>query len=204
MELKVDLTNIDFSDLHYTQVGIWPLPVRIGILLILFIITIGVGFALVINNLLAEVESKNNELTGLKSMYPQKYTESLKLEPLKNDLLSLAKAVEIMIKQLPVEDNVSQLLQEVSQGIKAAKLKEKQIKVGDVATKELYYAIPISMQLSGKYHDLGGFISILAQTLRIITIHDFSIQAESNQDGILNIELKTQTYRYNSEGKNKQ
>ena len=42
-------------------------------------------------------------------------------------------------------------------------------------TQNFYTELPIAIEATGSYHDLGAFISGLASLPRIVTLHDFQI-----------------------------
>ena len=56
--------------------------------------------------------------------------------------------------------------------------------------------MPIAITATGSYHDLGAFISGLAGLPRIVTLHDFSINARSSDTTALNLSIVAKTYRY--------
>ena len=56
--------------------------------------------------------------------------------------------------------------------------------------------LPIAISASGSYHDLGAFISGMAGLPRIVTLHDFNIQASGDNSAALNLSITAKTYRY--------
>ena len=70
---------------------------------------------------------------------------------------------------------------------------------------EFYVEKPIQINVTGSYHDLGSFVSDVADLSRIVTLHDFEIQpvggGRGKQDtgGLLNMNILAKTYRYNDE-----
>jgi len=62
--------------------------------------------------------------------------------------------------------------------------------------KEFYVELPIAIQASGSYHDLGAFISGMAGLPRIVTLHDFNISAPGGNANNLSMSIIAKTYRY--------
>ena len=60
--------------------------------------------------------------------------------------------------------------------------------------KDFYAELPITIRVSGTYHDLGRFASDVAQLPRIVTLNDMSIT--SNAAGNLIMDATAMTYRY--------
>ena len=62
------------------------------------------------------------------------------------------------------------------------------------AVQEFYIELPIDIDVIGSYHDFGTFVSGLASLDRIVTLHDFTIQARN--DTYLDMSIVAKTYRY--------
>ena len=54
--------------------------------------------------------------------------------------------------------------------------------------------LPVAIRVNGTYHDIGRFVSDLAQLPRIVTLHDMVLTPA--KDGVLNMDARIQTYRY--------
>jgi type IV pilus assembly protein PilO len=80
-----------------------------------------------------------------------------------------------MLRQLPDKTEVPDLLVDVSQTGLAAGLEFKLFKPLGEVPREFYAELPISIEVEGKYHEFGEFISGIAALPRIVTIHDISI-----------------------------
>jgi type IV pilus assembly protein PilO len=68
--------------------------------------------------------------------------------------------------------------------------------------QEFYIELPISITVEGQYHNMGAFVSGVANLSRIVTLHDFRISlAGSNQSsGELVMQIEARTYRYLDSG----
>jgi type IV pilus assembly protein PilO len=61
--------------------------------------------------------------------------------------------------------------------------------------------LPITIRLSGTYHELARFVSDVAALPRIVTIHDISLKTpEKASGGELVMDLTAKTYRYLEDG----
>ncbi|MGH1372465.1 MAG: type 4a pilus biogenesis protein PilO, partial [Cellvibrionaceae bacterium] len=63
---------------------------------------------------------------------------------------------------------------------------------------EFYIELPISINVSGPYHDFGAFVSGVAGMPRIVTLHDYSIKRQAT-GGLLDMTILAKTYRYKSQ-----
>ena len=67
---------------------------------------------------------------------------------------------------------------------------------GQVAVKDYYAELPISLRITGGYHDVGLFASDIAHLSRIVTLNDLSLTPAKDKDGVLVMEGVAKTYRY--------
>jgi type IV pilus assembly protein PilO len=107
-----------------------------------------------------------------------------------------------MLRQLPNKTEVPNLLVDISQTGLAAGLEEKLFQPQNEIRKDFYAELPISIRLTGSYHEMGNFASGIAALPRIVTLHDFEIVpvggrgAASGTPGDLTINVTAKTYRY--------
>jgi type IV pilus assembly protein PilO len=58
---------------------------------------------------------------------------------------------------------------------------------------DFYAELPISVRVTGTYHDMGAFASDVAQLPRIVTLNDIGVV---NDKGTLTMEATAKTFRY--------
>ena len=70
--------------------------------------------------------------------------------------------------------------------------------------RDYYAELPISLKVTGKYHDIGAFAADIASLSRIVTLHDMNLTvqagpreaARSASTAVLTLEASARTYRY--------
>lgn len=62
--------------------------------------------------------------------------------------------------------------------------------------QDFYAEIPINMQLSGSYHDLGEFFDKLAGMSRIVNVKEFEMTSKDVMSTNLNIDCTAETYKF--------
>ena len=68
---------------------------------------------------------------------------------------------------------------------------------GATETKEYYAELPISIRVTGRFHDIGAFAADIAALSRIVTLHNLSISPDQKSaGGGLSMEAVARTYRY--------
>jgi type IV pilus assembly protein PilO len=102
-----------------------------------------------------------------------------------------------MLRQLPGEQEIPSLIVDISQTGLAAGLQEKLFQPQPEVPKDFYAEKPITISLSGGYHEVANFVSGVAALPRIVTLHDINITPDSgtNYDQ-LTLEVTAKTYRY--------
>jgi type IV pilus assembly protein PilO len=60
-------------------------------------------------------------------------------------------------------------------------------KPGQVVVKEYYAELPITLRVTGRYHDVGAFASDIANLSRIVTLSNLAV-VPTARDGYLTME----------------
>ncbi len=188
----------ELNELDLSNMGIWPMPVKIILTLIL---AVGVGVAWYYlatqDQLLAleRVEKKEQELRGT---FEEKQAKAVNLEAYKKQLEEMKQSFGAMLRQLPDKTEVAELLVDVSQTGLASGLEFELFQPSGEVPKEFYAELPIKLKVHGSYHEFGNFISGLAALPRIVTIHDVVIKPSKGEvsDAPLVLEATAKTYRY--------
>jgi type IV pilus assembly protein PilO len=143
-----------------------------------------------IDRLKTDIKSSEQKLSITKRKAAQ--YESVKKEHEK------AKAgFELAARALPDKEEIPSLLTGISQAGKVSGLVFILFQPQAEEIKDFYAEIPVKMELSGKYHDLGSFYDRIARLSRIVNIKDFSIKGDSGNPGnTLKIACTAVTYKF--------
>ena len=107
----------------------------------------------------------------------------------------------MLLRQLPSDTEVPGLLEDITRTGLESGLEFEEIKLQPEVVQQFYIELPIQISVVGTYHDLATFVSAVASLPRIVTLHDFDIQA-ADADSVSKLSMKVlaKTYRYNDEG----
>lgn len=189
----------ELNELDLTNIGVWPLPVKVVVVLITCILVGVGGYYLDIEeqiNRLTQVEKKEVEL---RQTFETKQAKAANLDAYKKQLEEMKQSFGAMLRQLPNKTEVADLLVDVSQTGLASGLEFELFKPEAEVPREFYAELPIQLKVTGQYHEFGHFISGLAALPRIVTIHDIKIQQRDKQSEggkLLVLEATAKTYRY--------
>jgi type IV pilus assembly protein PilO len=86
------------------------------------------------------------------------------------------------------------LLSDINQAGLGRSLQFDLFRPGQIAVKEYYAELPITIKVSGRYHDIGAFASDIANLSRIVTLNNLSISPKP--DGTLSMDATAKTFRY--------
>jgi type IV pilus assembly protein PilO len=191
-----DLNNLDFNNL-----GDWPTPVKLFIVLLVAIL-VGVGwYYLDTQDQYAALERVRREEQNLRADFEEKQQKAVNYEKYKEQLAEMKQTFGAMLRQLPNKKEVADLLIDVSQTGLAAGLEFQLFQPQNEIPKDFYAELPIKIRVVGDYHEFGEFISGIAALPRIVTMHDIDIKPISGQGaGGLVMEATAATYRYLEEG----
>jgi len=99
-----------------------------------------------------------------------------------------------LLRQLPNSTEVPDLLIDITQAGLGRGLDFELFKPGAEQKKGFYAELPISLKVSGTYHELAQFISDVSALPRIVTIGNISVNTgKSNR---LSMTATAKTYRY--------
>ena len=187
----------DLNELDLSNIGSWPLPIKVVIILIL---CGGIGFGyykMHTEDQLAKLEKEQKAEVKLRKTFETKQAKAVNLDRYKAQLEEMKESFGTMLRQLPNKTEVADLLVDVSQTGLATGLEFELFDPAGETRKEFYAELPIKIRVKGSYHQFGAFISGLASLPRIVTIHDISIKPKGKgSGGALVMEATAKTYRY--------
>lgn len=193
-EMMESLQNFDINDLDPNEIGIWPLPVKIILCVIVFIATLAGGYYLFLKDKQIELEKVQAQEVELKKEFEKKAGEAANLEAYKAQIAEMKKTFGGLLRQLPTDTEVPGLLEDITATGLGSGLDFRTIKLQKERRREFYVELPIAINARGGYHELATFVSGVASLPRIVTLHDFKITP--SKGGILNMNITAKTYRY--------
>jgi type IV pilus assembly protein PilO len=134
----------------------------------------------------------------LRTQFEAKAFQVANLDALRDQLKEMEEQFGALLGQLPKDTEVPGLLEDITEKGVDSGLKFSSIALKGEQTAEFYVELPIDINLTGTYHDLGAFASGVAGLPRIVTLHDFKI-APGGGSGELSMQIVAKTYRYKGE-----
>jgi type IV pilus assembly protein PilO len=183
-----------FQGLTLDNVGSWRAAPRIALWLFV-IAACGVGgwFSLW-SGQKDQLEQLQTEEQKLRDDYKNKLQQAINLDELRKQREQVSQYVLTLEKQLPSKSEMDALLSDINQAGVGRGLDFELFRPGQTNVREYYAELPITVKVSGKYHDLGAFASDIANLPRIVTLNNMSVTAGKGNN--LSLDATAKTYRY--------
>ena len=130
----------------------------------------------------------------LRDEYQAKLAKAVNLEALKKQREQVQQYVTQLEKQLPSKAEMDALLSDINQAGIGRSLQFDLFRPGQVVVREYYAELPISLKVTGRYHDIGSFAADISNLSRIVTLNNMAIVP--SKDSTLSMEAVAKTFRY--------
>jgi type IV pilus assembly protein PilO len=151
----------------------------------------------------AWIQSSDEELVAekareeqLRQSYKGKLVQAVNLDALKKQLDQVQQYVTQLEKQLPSKAEMDALLSDINQAGLGRSLQFELFRPGQVAVSQYYAELPISIRVTGSYHDIGLFAADIANLSRIVTLNNLTLNPQRDREGVLTMDGVAKTYRY--------
>lgn len=199
MDLKEQLqqlNEIDFNNLDPNNIGMWPGPLKVIVLIVAFGAALAAGYFFYLTPRLEEHAQLQAKEQTLRQEFEEKAGDAANLEELKQQRIEMEDSFGALLRQLPSDTEVPGLLEDITLTGLDAGLSFNVIDLQAERQAEFYIELPIAITVEGSYHDMGTFVSGVANLSRIVTLHDFQINPAGRGGENLRMQIEARTYRY--------
>lgn len=185
-----------FKNLDPNDPSVWPaLPKA----LLYTVVAIGIATLLwfvLLKDYEQELETEMATETSLREDYKKKLVKAVSLDGLKKQREQVQQYVTQLEKQLPSKAEMAALLSDINQAGLGRSLQFEVFRPGAMTAKEYYAELPITLKVTGRYHDIGAFASDIAFLSRIVTLNNLSIAPNGKDGDVLTMDATARTFRY--------
>lgn len=183
-----------FRGLDLRDPSMWPaVPRYCAFLGMVVLVVVGLWFG-VLTNSEAELAAEQATELKLRDDYKVKLTKAVNLDVLKKQREQVLQYVTQLEKQLPSKAEMDALLSDINQAGLGRSLQFDLFRPGQVVVRDYYAELPITLRVTGKYHDIGSFASDIANLSRIVTLNNLAVTPKA--DGTLTMDATAKTFRY--------
>jgi type IV pilus assembly protein PilO len=189
------MTLDELRSLDPKNIGAWPIVVKLATLLLLLLLVIFLGYWFDWRNQLAEINTLRERESTLRTAFLDKKRQSVNLPAYQKQLEDIEQAFGALLRQLPNRSEMDALLTDINQAGLGRGLQFELFKpAAQETTADFYAELPITLRVTGSYHELGAFASDISQLPRIVTLNDIAVT--TSRDGMLTMDAVAKTFRY--------
>lgn len=194
-----------FRGLNPNEPGQWPLLPKLAAFAAVALALVVVAWFALLSATTDELQAERDREPGLRQDYRAKLAQAVNLGELRKQKIQVQEYVTQLEKQLPGKAEMDALLSDINQAGLGRGLQFELFRPGQVAVKDYYAELPISIKVTGRYHDIGSFAADVANLSRIVTLHNLNISGVSptgggaaapTGTGSLTMDATARTYRY--------
>jgi type IV pilus assembly protein PilO len=190
-KLKAQFTGLDPNDPSQ-----WPgLPRNLLFVAVCAAVIAGLWFAWLKSSDEELIAEKARE-EQLREDYRKKLVQAVNLDALRKQLEQVQQYVTQLEKQLPSKAEMDALLSDINQAGLGRSLQFEVFRPGQVSVKEYYAELPITVRVTGTYHDIGLFAADIANLSRIVTLNNLTLTPIRDREGVLTLDCTAKTFRY--------
>ncbi len=191
---QMDVVQRQFRNLDSKDPSLWPALPKALLCVFIAGAVAAISWFAFLQEYEVQLNEERNKEVALRSDYQKKLVKAASLDALKKQREQIQQYVIQLEKQLPSKAEMAALLSDINQAGLGRSLQFELFKPGQVVAKDYYAELPISIRVTGKYHDVGAFASDIAHLSRIVTLNDVSI-APGTRD-VLTMDATARTFRY--------
>lgn len=190
-----------FNTLDMNNYGGWPLSVKITCWIFVFLVVLALGYFVVIRGQLDDIANAQAQEQSLLNEFREKDSKLRNLQQYQAQLQEMEANFNQQLEQLPKETEIPSLVEDINLTGVNSGLKFKNIRLENEVKQEFFIEQPISIEATGDYHAFGAFVTGIAALPRIVTLHDFVVEAKEDSQRksdipVINYSINAKTYRY--------
>lgn len=199
------MMNVNLNELTLENVGQWPAIIKYIMAMVLAAILCALGYWIIIKPNFEQYDDLLVQETTLKADFEIKQRQAANLQAYKNQLQIMNERFGNMLKQLPAQNEMPGLLEDISRTGIASGLTFELFAPMPEVVHDFYIELPINIKVVGNYHQLAVFLSRIVEMSRIVTLHDFKITTHSSEKqktgsgDLLEMDITAKIYRYRSQ-----
>lgn len=178
------------------KIGTAPILVKLGVLFVLLLLIVFASYWFDWQDQIEQINQEKLKEEGLRKTFLTKKSEAINLPAYQKQLEDIEKQFGALLKQLPGRSEMDALLTDINQAGLGRGLQFELFKPAPQETRRDFYAeLPITIKVSGSYHDIGAFASDIGKLSRIVTLENIAL-APAGKGGNLVLDVTAKTFRY--------
>ena len=189
------MTLDDLRRLDPKDIGNWPALPKLGVLLLAFLGCLATSYIFDWQDQVDAIDASKQKELKLRDTFLDKRKQAVDLDAYRKQLDDIEKSFGTLLKQLPSKSEMEALLTDINQaGLGRGLQFELFGPAANETISEFYAELPITIRVTGNYHDMGSFASDISRLSRIVLLNDIAMTQSAS--GVLSMDAVAKTYRY--------
>jgi type IV pilus assembly protein PilO len=188
------MTLDELKRLDPKKIGSWPVVPKLGVLVIALLLILAASYWFDWQHQIEQIKSEEQKEEKLRGTFLEKKKLAIDLPLYKKRLDDIEEQFGTLLKQLPGKSEMDALLIDINQAGLGRGLQFELFKpAARETTRDFYAELPITIKVTGSYHDIGAFASDIGKLSRIVTLNDIALATA--KDGLV-MDATAKTFRY--------
>ena len=188
------MTLEELRRLDPKKIGSWPVLPKLGVLVLVLVLIIFASYWFDWQHQIEQIRAEEQKEEKLRATFIDKKKLAIDLPLYKKRLDDIEQQFGTLLKQLPGKSEMDALLIDINQAGLGRGLQFELFRPASGETRRDFYAeLPITIRVTGSYHDIGAFASDIGKLSRIVTLNDIALTTA--KDGLV-MDATAKTFRY--------
>lgn len=188
------MTLEELKRLDPKKIGSWPALPKLGVLAVALVLILFASYWFDWQHQIEQIKVEAQKEEKLRGTFLEKKKLAIDLPLYKKRLDDIEKQFGTLLKQLPGKSEMDALLIDINQAGLGRGLQFDLFKpAARETTRDFYAELPITIKVTGSYHDIGAFASDIGKLSRIVTLNDIALATA--KDGLV-MDATAKTFRY--------
>ena len=178
-----------------------PRTQRIGALGLAYVVVLGIFWTMVYSPKVEEVASLDSSSIELQQNLDRQRIRAANREDSEAQLEGLTESLGQALQELPLDREISELLNRISQVGKNVGLEVRKFQPLPDVMHEYYAEVPVAIEVEGSFHEVAMFFDRISQLGRIVSVRNVDISEPDERNGkmYLTVTGRVVTYRFLSD-----
>ncbi len=191
--LSLEDALAQFRGLNVNEPETWPDIPRYTFMALAALVVLVLGWQFYWSGKVDERDAMRRQQAALRLAYQDKTVQVANLPLLREQKKEVEQRVAKLERQLPSRTEMDALLADVNQAGIARGLQFELFKPQPDVMTPYYAEIPVSVKVTGRYHEMAQFTADVAALSRIVTLQDMNLS--TGKDGALVMETQAKAFR---------
>ncbi len=175
-----------------------PATVRFGGLAAIIVLIIGATYYFSIMDLQTDIESLGQQQAQKDQVLAEKQEIANNLNQRRIEMEKLKQQLDEALTELPLDKDIDELLAQLNDLGKKSGLEISKVTPGTEAAEGFYARIPVSMSVSGNYHEIASFLQEVANMRRIVNVNNIKLTTPTARGDkvVLRSDFMATTFRF--------